>query len=108
MTLKLAGVYIAAITFLSLAGSTPVYFMAQIKRVVEFQTTLDYEDILICKSTFSKAERVAYKTGSCVFQFLIPLWIIVSISKILFGKVVENFTQYVESVCTLNACFSNM
>ena len=78
LTPKFASICIAAITFLSLAASMPMYLLAHIKGIEEFQKPLVYEDILICKSTWSRNERVIYNTGSCVLQFLIPFWFIVS------------------------------
>ena len=78
LTPKFASICIAAITFLSLAASMPMYFLAHIRSIEEFQKPFVYEDILICKSTWSRNERVIYNTGSCVLQFLIPFWFIVS------------------------------
>ena len=78
LTLKTAGLVIAGMLGLATAASTPMFYMAQIKGLVEFQDDINYQDILICREMWPKEKRMTYKTCCCVIQFLIPLCIIVS------------------------------
>ena len=78
LTLKSAAMWILGMLLISTAASTPMYYMAQIKGLVEFQVESNFQDILICREMWPKGRRMAYKTCCCIFQFLIPLCIIVS------------------------------
>lgn len=76
--MKMAGLWIVSMIFVSGAASTPMFYMAQIKQLVAFQDEVNYQDILICREMWPMNRRIAYKTTSCVVQFIIPLIIIVS------------------------------
>ena len=78
LTLRTAGFWIGSMVILSIGASTPMFYMAQIKQLVDFQGGVSYQDILICREMWPKERRVAYKTLSCIVQFIIPLIIIVS------------------------------
>ena len=80
VSLTRAVLVITLMTFLSLVLCSPLYFMAQIKRLVSFQDamSMEVEDILICREIWPKGWRVTYKLCSCIFQFLGPVIIVVS------------------------------
>lgn len=78
LTLKTTFVWIAGMILLSCLESAPLFFMAQISPLVSFQEEVQMQNILICREVWTKGSRVAYKTFSCVFQFIIPLFFVVS------------------------------
>ena len=80
LTLKTAIISITGMVLLSIFASTPMYYMAQIKQLVAFQEGAIYQDILICREMWPKERRVAYKTAACIVQFIIPIFVIVSVS----------------------------
>ena len=78
MTMKVAILYIACITLLSAIASSPMFYMDLITKNVEFPKTISRDNLSTCTSTWSQNAGMAYKTFSCVFQFIIPLCAIVS------------------------------
>ena len=78
LTLKVTFLWIFGMSLLASIESAPLFFMAQIKQLVSFQEEVHMQNILICREVWTKGSRVAYKTFSCVFQFIIPLCFVVS------------------------------
>ena len=80
LTLRTTFIWIGGMILFACAESAPLFFMAQISPLVSFQAEVQMQNILICREVWTKGSRVAYKTFSCVFQFIIPLCFVVSIS----------------------------
>ena len=61
--------------------SSPLYFMAEIKIVITFKESvqMESEHITTCVEFWTRGWRIAYKTCSCVFQFLGPVILVVSL-----------------------------
>ena len=71
---------------LSLVMSSPLYFMAEIKIVITFKESvqMESEHITTCVEFWTRGWRIAYKTCSCVFQFLGPVILVVSLKDFFF------------------------
>ena len=77
-SLKRAAAIILGMLLLAIGMSSPLFFIARIERLVSFQDTFQMEDVLICREIWPQGWRIAYKTFSCIFQFLGPVIIVVS------------------------------
>ena len=98
LTLRTTFIWIGGMILFACAESAPLFFMAQISPLVSFQAEVQMQNILICREVWTKGSRVAYKTFSCVFQFIIPLCFVVSISLLTLSLFIGNLDR-------LNVCF---
>ena len=73
--------------------SSPLYFMAEIKIVITFKESvqMESENITTCVEFWTRGWRIAYKTCSCVFQFLGPVILVVSLKDVFFSDQLFSF-----------------
>ena len=89
---------------LSLVMSSPLYFMAEIKIVITFKESvqMESEHITTCVEFWTRGWRIAYKTCSCVFQFLGPVILVVSLKDVFFFQI--NFFHFVQPRKYIHSC----